>query len=51
MTFNCHRCFAAIRVVAPRANAAVEAALRRVDWDRTDGGVVTCRRCLRAARK
>lgn len=42
ITFNCHRCFAGINVVGPKAK--IGEALSRADWSRDDG-VVTCRRC------
>lgn len=44
ITLNCHRCFAAIIVVGPKAK--IGEALRRVDWDLT-GNTVTCPRCLK----
>ena len=41
--FSCSVCWATITVVGPETK--VDAALRRVDWERT-GHTVTCRDCL-----
>jgi DNA-directed RNA polymerase subunit RPC12/RpoP len=41
--YSCSRCGAVIVVAGP--DSQIDAALRRVDWQRT-GRIVTCRTCL-----